>query len=104
MHVLQVVAQDAGGQETTSHPSDLKFDATKPRVSVRHYRNRLVQVTVSDRASGVENSSVKVSWGDGKRSSGRRTPSHRYRGAGPFTIRVTAADKAGNKVSKRVKG
>ena len=51
--------------------------------------------------SGVDNTSVSIGWGDGKRSSGRRTASHRYRGAGPFTITVRATDKAGNRVSVR---
>ncbi|WP_028062514.1 PKD domain-containing protein [Solirubrobacter soli] len=104
VHVLQVVATDAGGQETTSRPADLKVDQTKPRVRVQRFRNRLVQVTVSDPTSGVDNTSVNVAWGDGKRSSGRRTAAHRYRSGGPFRITVTARDKTGNRVSfnKRV--
>ncbi|MDA0174262.1 PKD domain-containing protein [Solirubrobacter taibaiensis] len=108
VHVVQVIAEDAGGQETTSRPAELKLDTRKPRVRVQRFRNRLVQVTVSDGArsstSGVENTSVSIGWGDGKKASGRRTASHRYRGSGPFTITVRATDKAGNRVSvkKRV--
>jgi hypothetical protein len=103
VHVLQVVATDAGGQETTSRPADLKVDRTNPRVRVQRFRNHLVQVTVSDPTSGVDATSVRVSWGDGKRSSGRRTAAHRYRGAGTFRIAVSARDKAGNGVSSNKK-
>src|SRR6201999_1109161 len=39
--VVQVIAEDAGGQETTSFPSELKLDSRKPRASVRRYANRL---------------------------------------------------------------
>ena len=103
VHVLQVVATDAGGQETTSRPADLKVDTRRPRVRVQRFRNRLVQVTVSDgpraSTSGVENASVRVSWGDGKRTNGRRRPSHRYTGGGPFRVTVSARDRAGNRVS-----
>jgi hypothetical protein len=103
VHVLQVVATDGGGQETTSRPADLKVDLTKPRVRVKRFRNRLVEVTVSDSTSGVDATSVKVSWGDGKRSSGRRTAAHRYRSGGPFRITVSARDKTGNRVSVKKK-
>jgi hypothetical protein len=106
--VLQVIAEDSGGQETTSLPAELKIDRKRPRAAVKRFRNRLVQVTLTDgpkrSTSGVDTSSVKVSWGDGKRGSGRRTFSHRYTGAGPFRVTVTAADRAGNRLrlSKRV--
>jgi hypothetical protein len=100
-HQQQVVATDAGGQETTSRPADLRVDLTKPRVRVNRFRNRLVQVTVSDPTAGVENTSVRVSWGDGKRSSARRIAAHRYRGGGPFRVTVTARDKAGNRATVR---
>jgi len=105
VHVLQVIATDPGEQETTSRPADLKIDTRAPRVRVQRFRNRLVQVTVSDGArgstSGVDNTSVKIAWGDGKRSSGRRTAAHRYAGSGPFTVTVSARDKAGNRAGAR---
>jgi hypothetical protein len=101
VHVLQVVATDAGGQETTSRPADLKVDQTKPRVRIKRFRNRLVEVAVSDATSGVDATSVKTSWGDGKRSAGRRTAAHRYRGGGTFRVTVTARDKTGNRVTLR---
>jgi hypothetical protein len=106
--VLQVIAEDSGGQETTSLPAELKIDRRRPRAALKRFRNRLLQVTLTDgpkrSTSGVENTSVKVSWGDGKRSSGRRTLSHRYTGPGPFKVTVAAADRAGNRLrlTKRV--
>ncbi len=103
--VVQVVAEDAGGQETTSLPAELKLDRRKPRVRFKRYRNRLVEVRLSDgpraSTSGVEKSSVRVAWGDGKRSSGRARLSHRYTGPGPFRVTVAAADAAGNRVQLR---
>lgn len=98
VHVLQVVATDAGGQETTSQPADLRIDMSRPRVRVRRYRNRLVEVRVTDSPAGVLNSSVRISWGDGKRSSGRRIAAHRYAG-GSYRITVSARDRAGNSVT-----
>jgi hypothetical protein len=104
--VIQVVAEDAGGQETTSYPSDLKLDSRPPKAGVRRYGNGLVVVRLSDgpksSTSGVDATSVKVSWGDGKSSSGHLTLQHRY-GGGTHTITITAADKAGNKLKRKVK-
>lgn len=101
--IVQVVAQDAGGQETTSLPAELKLDRRKPRVSVKRFRNRLVEVRVTDgpkaSTSGVDKSSVRVTWGDGKRSSGKARASHRYGGPGPFKLTIRAADAAGNKLT-----
>jgi hypothetical protein len=99
-NVLQVIAEDSAGQETTSLPAELKVDRRKPRATIKRYRNRLVQVKLSDgprsSTSGVTASTVKVSWGDGKRSSGRKTLSHRYSRSGRLRITVTARDAAGN--------
>jgi hypothetical protein len=101
-NVLQVIAEDAGGQETTSLPAELKLDRRKPRVAIKRYRNRLVAVTLSDgprgSTSGVDASTVKVTWGDGKRGTARKTLSHRYARSGRMRITVTAADVAGNTV------
>jgi len=100
VHVLQVVATDAGGQETTSTPAELKYDATPPKVTARRYRNGLVEVRVTDKASGVDRSATKINWGDGKSGSAKV---HRYASAGVHVITVTAADKAGNKKKVKVR-
>ena len=51
--------------------------------------------------SGVVASTVKVSWGDGKRGTGRKTLSHRYTRSGRFRMTVTATDDAGNTLKSR---
>ena len=108
VHVLQVVAEDSGGQETTSFPADLKIDTRRPRAAVKRYRNRLVEVRLTDgrkgQVSGVDATTVKVTWGDGRRASGRTRLTHRYRSGGTFRVAISAKDKAGNplKTAKRV--
>ena len=47
----------------------------------------------------MSESSVRVTWGDGKRSSGKARASHRYGGPGPFKLTIRAADAAGNKLT-----
>lgn len=98
VHVLQVVATDEGGQETTSAPSELRFDNTPPRVTVRRYRNGLTELRLTDRASGVDRTATKIDWGDGTRNAKRV---HRYRGGARPKITVRVRDKAGNRTTVR---
>jgi hypothetical protein len=102
---IQVVAADSDGQETTSYPAELRLDRRAPRAKVKRYGNHLVVVTLTDGSgrSGVDASTVKVSWGDGKRSAGHRTLQHRYGGAGPYRVTIAAADKAGNKLRRTLR-
>jgi hypothetical protein len=104
-NVLQVIAEDASGQETSSQPAELKVDRRRPRAAIKRYRNRLVTVKLSDgprrSTSGVVASTAKVSWGDGKRSTGHKTFSHRYSRSGRLRITVTAKDAAGNTLKLR---
>jgi hypothetical protein len=53
----------------------------------------------------VKGSSVRVSFGDGKRGRGSARLRHRYKRGGSFRIAVRASDKAGNKmtVKRRVR-
>ena len=51
--------------------------------------------------SGVDAASMRIRWGDGKGSRGRRTAAHRYGGVGPYTVTVRATDRAGNRVTVR---
>jgi hypothetical protein len=95
VHVLQVVAIDASGQETSSAPAELRFDATPPKVSVRRYRNGLTEVVLTDRASGVDRTATRIDWGDGTKPGSKRT--HRYRNGTRPKITITAADTAVNK-------
>jgi len=98
VHVLQVIATDAGGQETTSTPAELRYDATPPKVALKRYRNGLAEVRLIDRASGVDKTSVKIDWGDGAKGSRRL---HRYRSGGPHRVTVRVKDRAGNAVTVR---
>lgn len=98
VHVLQVVATDAGGQETTSAPAELRFDASPPKASVRRYRNGLTEVKLTDAASGVDKTATRIDWGDGTKGSKRV---HRYRGGARPKITITARDKAGNRLKVR---
>lgn len=103
--IVQVVAEDAGGQETTSAPAELKVDtrAPRPRVAVRP--GGVVRVRLTDgprrRVAGVAPRSVRVRWGDGRRSRGRARLTHAYARGGRFRIVVTARDRAGNTVRAR---
>jgi hypothetical protein len=100
--IVQVVAEDTGGQETTSFPAELKIDRRRPRVTVRGLVGGRVRVVVRDgrrrNVSGVAPRSVRVSWGDGKSSKGRAKLTHRYRPGGRLRLVVRARDRAGNRV------
>ena len=102
VHTIQVEATDTLGQVVSSLPATLKVDRTPPKVSVRVHGSS-VTVHVSDgpkgESSGVAAGSVKVRFGDGRSTHGRAKVTHRYKAGGTYTITVTAADNAGNKVS-----
>jgi hypothetical protein len=106
--VVQVVAEDDGGQETTSFPGELQVDGRAPRVRLNR-RGRRLTARVTDgrrrrRVSGVARSSVRVRFGDGKQARDKARLTHTYRRAGRFRVVVTARDEAGNRarVVKRV--
>jgi hypothetical protein len=105
VRIVQVVAEDSGGQETTSYPSGLRIDTRAPRVRIRRVAAGRVRVRLVDgrpgRVAGVARASVRVSWGDGRRTEGRTSATHRYRRAGRVRIEVRARDRAGNRVRAR---
>lgn len=104
VHTVKVVATDGVDQETTSVSSDLKIDRSRPRVTIRR-RGRGVVVRVSDgrrgEVSGVDRSSVRISFGDGGRSRRRLSARHRYSRAGSYSLLVRARDNAGNRLTLR---
>jgi hypothetical protein len=111
LHRWRVVATDQRGQSSSTPSRNLRVDATPPKVSVRisggRKRGQLLKVAarVSDasgtsaKASGLK--VVRISFGDGSRTVVGRRAIHRYGHSGKVTVRVTAADKAGNVVAVR---
>lgn len=102
VRVVQVVATDSAGQETTSVPAELKLDRRGPRVRVR-VRGRRIEVRVTDGArgsvSGADAESVRVRIGR-RRASGRTRVVRRMT-AGRHRVTVTARDRAGNSARVR---
>jgi hypothetical protein len=98
VHIIQIEATDSLGQVVDSEPAALKVDHSPPKVTVK-VRANTVSVRVSDSASGVNKSSVKVDFGDGHSTSGKTTLRHSYTRSGLYTVRVSASDDAANKMS-----
>ena len=101
-HQVAVTATDPAEQSTATPVASLKLDRTPPKVrTVVRRAARRASVVFADGAkgdvSGVAAATSTVRWGDGRRSSGRRTQTHRYRRAGTFRLTITARDKAGNR-------
>jgi hypothetical protein len=99
-HRWRVAAIDRRGQVVVNRDRLLRVDSVAPRarVSVSGPRRRggrlSVRVTAADgRGSGVKK--VAVSYGDGSRSTKRRSV-HRYRRSGTFAVIVRVTDRAGN--------
>jgi hypothetical protein len=104
VHHVQVIATDGAGQRTMTPQSELKVDANPPIVRVRAIAGgRGVQVSVRDRASGVDAAATRISFGDGRRSAHRRTATHAYARAGAYTITAFVRDNAGNSATVRVR-
>ncbi len=99
--IIAVVATDPSGQETSSIPATLRFDASKPKLQVKT-RGRRVQLRVVDgTGSGVDAATVKASLGNGRTVSARAKMTVRYAKAGRYRVVVRATDQAGNKATIR---
>ncbi len=117
-HRVQIFATDEAGQETGSRSGRLLVDRNGPRVKLRR-RGRRLTVVVSDgpraEGSGLRKRSVRATFGDGrgagasgatssargKKGSGKAATvriRHEFERAGRFPVRVTARDRAGNRV------
>jgi hypothetical protein len=96
VHDIQLLAIDAYGQSTLTPPSTLKIDSAPPAVKVSGAMGGDgVTVRVSDGESGVDVHAVSVSFGDGRRASGRTLFRHRYARAGVYELVVRVRDKLG---------
>jgi hypothetical protein len=104
VHYVQVVATDGAGQRTMSPQSELKIDTDAPIVRVRPiHKGRGVQVSVRDRASGVDAAATRISFGDGRLSARRQSATHIYASAGTYTITAFVRDNAGNSATVHVR-
>ena len=102
-HKVVVTAIDGKGQRRTGTPGTLRLDRHAPRVKVAA-RGEGLAVRIADghkgKVAGVKRSSVRISFGDGKRARGRARR-HRYRHRGAFTLIVKATDRAGNHLTMK---
>ncbi|HMJ34055.1 MAG TPA: hypothetical protein VK501_09055 [Baekduia sp.] len=106
LHTWRVVATDRRGQTVTTTVKPLKVDTVAPTASFSVKRKqRAVTVTAkaadvvppSGKAAGIKY--VRIDWGDRSAVTQARKATHRYGHTGSFTIRVSAADDAGNAVA-----
>ncbi len=94
-HELALLATDIDGQSTLSAPSSLQIDGGPPAVKLAR-SGRRVTVRISDPYSGVNTSSVYVSFGDGTDARGKKLLVHTYLRPGIYTVIVRARDQLGN--------
>jgi len=108
-HTWRVVATDRRGQSAATPPRPLRVDALPPQLTFRvtgsRKRGKPIKVAVKAADGSLETPSgsgiktVRVDWGDKSRVASGRRASHRYAKGGKYTVRVSAADVAGNAVA-----
>jgi len=96
---VQVVATDQLGGETVSSPVKLKVDSQPPRLQA-HLRGkqRVLDLRIEDKESGLKTGATWVSFGDGEHSRGRARLQHRYAAPGSYLVRVRAVDRVHNRL------
>jgi hypothetical protein len=96
-HRVQLLATDIDGQATLTPPSTLDIDAQPPTVRIATTgAGSAVNIRVSDAYAGVDKHAVTVSFGDGRRATGRARFRHRYAHAGVYLIVIHDRDQIGN--------
>lgn len=102
LHRIQVVALDSEGQSAVSRVGILRVDGQPPVVQTQATRGSAVLlVSVHDALSGVRASATRISYGDGRHSSGGTSFRHRYAHPGLYTIVVHVEDRVGNRATVR---
>lgn len=108
IHTWRVVATDRRGQTASAPTRTLRVDATPPELTFKvtgsKKKGKPVTVTVSaadgslasPTGSGIKY--VRIDFGDRTRLLSRKAV-HRYAKGGSYTVRVSAADKAGNTIA-----
>jgi hypothetical protein len=103
-HPVRVTAIDGEGQRRAGTAATLEIDRRAPRARIVRHGQRLL-IRIKDgrkgRVAGVKRSSVRVSFGDGKRGGRRARVRHAYAHGGTFLLVVHASDKAGNRTTIR---
>ncbi len=98
-HLYRIEAVDVRGQVSSTPTRLIRFDAVRPRVSIRFSGSRragrvtTVHVRASDSGAGIT-SRPRVSFGDGSHARGYEV-GHRFR-RGRWTVTVRVTDPAGN--------
>ena len=102
VHRYQVTATDRRGQVAKSRTRTFRVDPGLPvlKITVRRRGRRVTVSTVARDRGPAGLDYVEIDWGDGSRKLRRRSAVHSYK-KGRFTLKVTAADKAGNLTVKR---
>jgi hypothetical protein len=96
-HRVQVLVTGVDGSVTLSAPATLLVDGMPPPVGIGLAdAGRAVKVRVREPYSEVEESSVRVSFGDGDHARGRLSYLHHYRHPGVYRVTVSARDEVGN--------
>ena len=100
-HSYSVTATDRRGQSARSRTRSFRVESGLPILGIRVRRTGR-RVTVSSVArdrgpAGLDY--VQIAWGDGSRKLRRRSAVQSYK-KGRYTLRVTAADRAGNETVK----
>jgi hypothetical protein len=109
-HTWQVSATNQADLTTVARLATVFVDTVAPRVTVKLSGRRVVALkqtiavtrtdppppgAASTVASGL--ASTQLRWGDGSHAQIGHTATHTYQRAGTYTVKVTVADRAGNK-------
>lgn len=109
-HTWQVSATNRAGLTTIARLATVFVDTVAPRVTVKLSGRRVVALkqtiavtrtdpppagAASTVASGL--ASTQLRWGDGSHAQIGHTATHTYKRAGSYTVKVTVADRAGNR-------
>ena len=97
VHRYVVTSTDRRGQVSASRTRTFRVDPGLPtlKIMVRRRGRRVTVSTVARDRGPAGLDYVQIDWGDGSRKIRRRSSVHSYK-KGRYTLKVTAADKAGN--------
>jgi hypothetical protein len=108
VHTVRAVAIDSSGQATETAAERLRIDRRPPRARVRRLPKGRVRLVVRDgrrgRTSGPARRGGRIRWGDGRVTpGGGKRIHHKYKRPGRYRIVATLRDRAGNKITRRLR-